>query len=54
MTKTLTFTQEQLWELANGLEAIHPGNCTEEELAIQQKLLERIMTAWHKLNDAND
>ena len=52
LTKTLTFTQEQLWELANALGALHPENYTEEEFAIQQKLYERIMTAWHKLNDA--
>ena len=51
-TKTLTFTQEQLWELANALEAIHPENCTPEETKIQEKLLSRVMDAWHKLNDA--
>jgi len=51
-TKTLTFTQEQLWELANGLEAIHPENCTPEEIKIQEKLHSRVMGAWHKLNDA--
>lgn len=50
-TKTLSLTQAQLWQLADALEGAFENHLTEEETLIRERLYERIMNAWHKLND---